>query len=159
MHEQTVTAEAALGSATKMCGASTKRVAQHHRDHTERSEEYALKAQNLLNHDGGRLKLGSLASTRCTGLVAKYTVALSPLTLNRPLGRLFNHQQEYTSQPPARLSARCTSCPISLSCLLDASRSHPRRLSAPKHLAEQLFSFCCSRPSRTSAEAKIKFVF
>ena len=28
----------------------------------------------VLNPDGGRLKLGSLASTRCTGLVAKHAV-------------------------------------------------------------------------------------
>ena len=34
----------------------------------------------MLNPDGGRLKLGSLASTRCTGLVAKYTVG--PLSLD-----------------------------------------------------------------------------
>ena len=145
MHEQTVTAEAALGNATKMCGArpgaSTKRVAQHHRDHTERSEEYARKAQNLLNPDGGRLKLGSLASTRCTGLVAKYTVALSPLTLNRPLGRLFNHQQEYTSQPPSSCLLHARSCPISLSCLLDASRSHPLGcpLQAPRPISSYSF--------------------
>ena len=137
----------------------------------------------LLNPDGGRLKLGSLASTQCTGLVAKYTVG--PLSLDtrwavkRP--SLITSKNTRRSHPQAVCSmhtlarSRLAVCsmqvaatregcllhctlPDQLSCLLDASRSHPRRLSAPKHLAEQLFSFCCSRPSRTSAQGKIKFV-
>ena len=89
--QQTGTAEAALGSATKVWSASTKHVAQHRRDRTERSEEYALKAQNLLNPDGGRLKLGSFGVDSMHRTRSEVHGALSPLTLNRPLGRLFNH--------------------------------------------------------------------
>jgi hypothetical protein len=78
----------------------------------------------MLNPDGGRLKLGSLASNRCTGLVAKYTVGPLSLDTQWAAKAVFNHQQEYTSQPLSCL-LHARSCPISLRCLLDARHSHP----------------------------------
>ena len=108
-----------------MCGASTKRVAQHRRDHTERSEEYARKAQNLLNPDGGRLKLGSLASTRCTGLVAKYTVG--PLSLDT----------RWAVKRPSLITSKNT------------RRSHPQAVCSMHTLARSRLAVCSMQVAAT----------
>jgi hypothetical protein len=95
---------------------------------------FSLLSLGLLNPDGGRLKLGSLASNRCTGLVAKYTVGPLSLDTQWAAKAVFNHQQEYTSQPPSKLSAPCTLLPDLAELSARCKSQPPARLSASSTL-------------------------